>query len=401
MHNPSVTQTATDAQRRHDLDWLRVIAFGLLIFYHVGMFYVTWRWHIKSPHASHLPEGPMALLNPWRLALLFFISGIAIRFAIDNAQRWPFARARLRRLGLPIIAGMLVIVPPQTYLELRYGGYIEPGVWAFYADYLNLDQIYPIITPTWNHLWYVVYVLVYTLLLVPVARPLTAWSEGRGGRAVAWLAGGRYGWRLMLLPALPFVAYRLFLRPEFPTTHALVDDWANHAQCLTIVLFGYVVAKNGAFWHAVARALPAILIVAFAGAAAWMALRGLADAATSPLAQGVRMLYAWVAILALLGLAQRYLNRPGQLLRYLNEAIFPYYILHQTIIVLIGYGLMQLRWPAWAEASTVLAVTIGGCVLLHEFCIRRIGWLRPWFGLKPAAATRIGRGELPGRASAR
>ena len=61
------------AGRRHDLDWLRVGAFGFLIFYHIGMFYVTWDWHVKSPYAGPGLEPAMGLVNPWRLALLFFM----------------------------------------------------------------------------------------------------------------------------------------------------------------------------------------------------------------------------------------------------------------------------------------------------------------------------------------
>ncbi len=119
-------QHDTNPARRYDLDWLRVIAFGLLIFYHIGMFYVTWNWHVKSPHAGPAAELPMMLVNPWRLSLLFFISGVAIRFAADKAPLLGFAGSRAFRLGLPILFGILVLVMPQTWFELRQAGLIEP-----------------------------------------------------------------------------------------------------------------------------------------------------------------------------------------------------------------------------------------------------------------------------------
>ena len=109
----SVANSDAASRRRYDLDWLRVIAFGLLIFYHSGMFYVTWGWHVKSVYAGPAAEPLMLTVNPWRLALLFFISGVAIRFATDKAaSRWTFLRSRLYRLGLPILGGVIVLVAP-------------------------------------------------------------------------------------------------------------------------------------------------------------------------------------------------------------------------------------------------------------------------------------------------
>ncbi len=104
--------------RRFDLDWLRIAAFGLLIFYHVGMFYVTWGFHVKSSHASRAVEPLMLLLNPWRLTLLFVISGCATRFMLDKMKPGAFLASRTARLLVPLVFGMFVIVPPQTYFEI-------------------------------------------------------------------------------------------------------------------------------------------------------------------------------------------------------------------------------------------------------------------------------------------
>ena len=386
-------RAGTAPGRRYDLDWLRVIAFGILIFYHIGMFYVTWGWHIKSPHASPLLEPAMALVNPWRLALLFFISGVAIRFAADRMPLARFAPRRFLHLFVPIVFGMLVIVPPQTYLELRFRGVIDPGVWDFYRDYLRLEQVYPVITPTWNHLWYVVYILVYTMILVPLVPLLRRLADGPAGRAMAWLESGSLGWRLLLVPAVPFVVYRLWLAPQFPTTHALVDDWANHAASFTMLLWGYLAAKSPAFWRAVDRALPMALAFTVAAGAALAAIRANwqaigDDAMLAAGAQTLRTLYAWAAIVAVLGLAQRLLNRPSPALAYLTKAVFPFYILHQTIIILVGYPLISAALPVWQEASIVTLATVLGCLALYEVAIRRLPPLWPAMGLGMPARRR-------------
>ena len=175
--------------RRYDLDWLRVFAFGMLILYHVGMFYVTWDWHVKSRYASHLVEPAMAMVNPWRLALLFLISGIAIRFATDKTRLRHFLPERLMRLFLPLVFGMAVVVMPQAYAELRFKGEIEPGLLGFYPDYLSFGD-FSIIVPTWNHLWYVAYVLVYTVLAAAALPLLRRFADGPAARFFVWLDGG-------------------------------------------------------------------------------------------------------------------------------------------------------------------------------------------------------------------
>ncbi|MEO7223441.1 MAG: acyltransferase family protein [Devosia sp.] len=375
---------ANVSDRRHDLDWLRVIAFGFLIFYHIGMFYVTWDWHVKSPHAGPWLEPVMAVINPWRLPLLFLISGIALRFAIDKARLREFVPKRFVRLLVPIVFGMLVVCAPQAFFELLRKGETGPDFWAFYAQYLDFDMEFSILTPTWNHLWYVMYILVYTLVLVallPLLRALARPMKALFG----WMACGRLGWRLLLIPTLPFLIYGLTLKPYFPSTHSLYDDWANHAELFTFVVMGWFAAKSAGFWNGVQRHLwPAavlavgLLVVLGVARLNWDAVT--ADLDLLMLMGGVRIVFMWVAIVAMLGLAQRYLNRKSRVLRFLSEAVFPYYILHQTIIVVVGALVGGLLLPAGLEAGIIVLATVAGCVVLTE-AIKLVPMLRPMFGL--------------------
>ncbi|MEP3071241.1 acyltransferase [Maricaulis sp.] len=374
--------------RRHDLDWLRIIAFGLLIFYHVGMFFVPWDWHVKSTQANDGPVYAMLLLNPWRLALLFFISGVAIRYLSDKLGAGRFALDRTGRLLPVIVFGMLVVVMPQTWAQLRQAGVIEEGLLAFWPRYILGWEIGGIEVPTWNHLWYVVYLFVYCLILAPFVPLMRGLCDGNVTRMLQVLNRPVTGLLLLaLIPVLPFWAYRIFLEPHFPTTHNLVWDWANHAHRLTILLIGYAVAKNEVFWRAADRILvPALICCALYAAALWWGLgRPEADwegqAWLSWIFRLGRILYAWLAILALIGLARRYLNGDGPVRRYLTEAIFPYYILHQTITVLTGYWIAPLGLNVWVEFAILAGVTAAGCVAGYEI-IRRIPPLRPVMGLK-------------------
>lgn len=204
----------TMTTRRYDLDTLRIGAFALLIFYHIGMFYVSWGWHVKSVHAGEAAEPLMRLLNPWRLSLLFLISGAALRFAIDKTDGLGrFGWTRTKRLFLPLLFGMLVVVVPQAWLQLIESGEVSQGLIAFYPGYLT--DAYSITTPTWNHLWYVAYILVYTLLLLPVARPLSRLSDTIEP-ALAKVLSGRWGWCLLLaIVFAPHMLIRLTLDARF------------------------------------------------------------------------------------------------------------------------------------------------------------------------------------------
>ncbi len=233
------------AKRRYDLDWLRIFAFGILIFYHVAMFYVAWDWYLKSRYSADYLEPVMALTG-WRLSLLFLISGTAVRFAIDKTTVRKFLPQRLTRLVVPLAFGMAVICAPQTYVELRYLGEIGPGYLAFYRDYLGFGE-FSMVRPPWNHLWYVAYILVYTVLAAACLPLLRLATSALGAPFFAWLSRGR-AWRLLLVPAIPFYVYALALDPYFPTTLALWGDWAYLTKNLTFFLFGFLAAKNEDFW---------------------------------------------------------------------------------------------------------------------------------------------------------
>jgi hypothetical protein len=375
--------------RRHDLDWLRILAFGLLIFYHIGVFYESDGWHGASIYQRPELEPFMALSSPWRLPLLFFISGVAIRFLSDKIGNLRFGADRAWRLFPVIVFGMYVVVAPQTYVEVTRTGQFSGDFMAFYRLYAGeWASPWSVHTPTWNHLWYVVYLFVYSLLLVPLL-PFLKWLADSS--ALAWL-GRQFDRKLLgplliiALPVLPLLVYRFTLVPAFPVTHALSDDWANHAISFTFLIYGYLIAKNAAAWQAVYRALPVTgvltlisMVTLFTAYLNWDVVQ--VDEGLLFAARVLRVVYSWTMILALAGLAHRFLDRDGPVRRYFTEAIFPYYILHQTITVVAGQWLTGFALGFWVEFGLLTAITLGGCAIGYEL-VRRVPPLRPVFGLK-------------------
>ncbi|WP_119718181.1 acyltransferase family protein [Cognatilysobacter tabacisoli] len=381
-------------ERRHDLDAIRVAAFGLLVLYHVGMYYVSWDWHVKSPAAGETLEPLMLLTAPWRLALLFLVSGAATAFLLDRGTR-GFIGARSWRLLVPLLFGMLVVVPPQAYYEVmdsRIPGGYHDGYLAFWGRYLQADPGFCdddgcLDVPTWNHLWFVAYLWVYTVIAWALARLAPRAVSGLRSRVGRWLAGPAALWAPIALVAIA----RIALVGRFESTHGLVDDWYNHAQYLPVFLLGFLLARADGFWQRLQRLRWLSLGLAGASYAflAWYFYgSGYGDNVPHLLRGVQRAVWAvnqWSAIAAVCGFAYRFRNANSGTLRYLVPAVFPVYILHQTVIVVAAYRLRPLAMPPLLEGLLLVALTFAACFGAYEV-IRRVGWLRPLFGLKRAAA---------------
>lgn len=378
------------ATRLYFLDWVRILAFFVLILYHVGMYYVSWDWHVKSPFAGTGPEPFMMLSSPWRLGLLFFVAGVGASLMLRRLGTAACLGRRSVRLLVPLLFGMLVIVPPQPYLEVvEKLGYAD-GYRAFMELYLQAYDGFCredcLILPTWNHLWFVAYLWLYTVLLGAIVTVL-----GTGFDRIAAHAGALlHGWKLIALPAALLALARINLVEHFPTNHSIVGDWYNHAMSFLPFLLGALVARVPGFWtRPGALRWPALGIAALGwallvmwNAVTYEVLSRQVVATIRPLVYAMYALLAWSAIVAACGFAARHLDRDGPARRYLNEAIFPVYILHQTVIVVLAHGMQPLRIAPGTEAVLLVVLTVGLSFGTFEL-VKRVGVLRPLFGLAP------------------
>lgn len=391
-----MTTTTSSFDRRYDLDWVRVGAFFLLILYHVGMFYVPWDWHVKSPHPVEALEPLMQLTNPWRLTLLFLVSGAATRFMADKVTVGKLTTARIARLLPPLVFAMFVIVPPQSYYEIVEAAAASPAAGivvdpygAFWVKYVTgsghwCDADGCLTTPTWNHMWFVAYLLVYSLILCLVLALLPRLGE----RLQAGLERVLKGPGLLVWPIVYLALTRIVLLPLFEISHALTDDWYNHAVSFAAFLLGFGLARSEVLRDRLISMRWAALVLALVCWAGWASYAWTyrADDANPPeaLRLVMRCVYAtdqWCAILAILGFGGRHLNRDAPVLRYLTLAVFPLYIVHQTLIVALAHHLATLGLPQGLEAGLLVVATFAGCFASYEV-VRRIPIVRWLFGLK-------------------
>ena len=375
-------------ERHYGMDWLRIGAFGLLIFYHVGMFFVPWDWHVKTADPLPWVRIPMLASNAWRLPLLFLVSGFASAAILRKDGRiGAFIGSRSARLLIPLIFAMAVIIPPQPWVELMFKHGYADGLWAFWTrDYFGFHEMHGIAVPTWQHLWFVVYLWVYTLwlalLLLVVPASWRAWLVRAADRVFA-------GPGVVLVPIALLLVNLWAMWPGHEETHALFDDGPSHIVYFAAFLFGVFLFNADRAWAGIRRwwwlglalAVPGYLMVVFT-------ILPEPDLAL-PLGIG-KALQSWGTIVALIGIADRWWNRDHALRPMLTEAVFPFYIIHQTIIVVLGWYLLPLALPALAEFAILVPATVIGCWLFY-WIGRRITPLRPLIGLRLARPLRSAR----------
>jgi len=373
-------------ERHYGMDWLRIGAFGLLILYHVGMVFVPWGFQVKTAHPLVGAEIPMFLTSPWRLSLLFLVSGYASRALLSrSAGVRGFLKGRASRLAVPLLFGMAVIVPPQTWVEVTTQHGYTQGFLHFYThDYFRFGTLFGIVMPTWNHLWFVLYLLAYTLGLGAFA----AFVPGKPAQVLfdRVFAGPRVLWLPVLYVAL--IQTVLFHRAE--DTHDLINDLPAHLRYVPAFLFGFGLAGSQAVRSTLAahwKVAAALAIASYAMIAAlliaWPDFSFPSHGETI-LFRLARDVETWTAIAALIGVAERHWNRDHAWRPMLTEAVFPFYIVHQTVIVLVEYWLLPLHWNPAAEFSVLIAATVAGCWAFY-LVGREIRPLRPLIGLRAAA----------------
>ena len=374
--------------RRYDLDWLRVLVFGLLIFYHIGMVYVAdWGFHYKSEHQAQWLKSLMILVNQWRLPLLFLISGIAMRFLLNKVQLLRFVGLRTVRLWIPLLFGIWVIVPPQLYVEMTVNGDLpDINYWQFYRAFFDLSHpyfqnyqsgIFPHVDV--NHLWYIRELWYFSMYLILLYIPLKI--TGLFDR-LNRLINQHNVWLIIWVPTLIMTVLSFAVFPED-------SEGIRKAEGFGFLCWGFLIGWNPHFWQAIKNYRKLLLYMSVGSFVILITYYYAVYAVRVESAVGwlkfSEMLLGnanrWLWILMLLGYASQYLNHNHQYLAYLNQAVYPYYILHQSIIVVSAFSLSAFNLGPVVEPLLVILTTILGCALGFEI-IRRFAPLRLLFGLK-------------------
>jgi glucan biosynthesis protein C len=372
-------------QRRYELDWLRVLAFAAVFLYHCSRFFSLDDWEMKNAQTSSLVQALKEIFDLWGMPLIFVISGASIYFALRPGGAVRFLRDRVWRLLVPLAFGILVLAPPQIYLKRLTHGEFQGNFLKFLPLYFRDWHIWGG-NFAWSgvHLWYLENLFLYTLVLLPLFAALKSQPGRRITEALAHLSTHP---GVIFLWALPLGLALILLDPSGTLRPALPEDITRLLWFPPFPVYGFLVFSVGQIQQAIIRQRRIALSLAAALTMVAVALGDLEGPDVTPWLFALVMilggLLIWSSILAILGYGMRYLTANHRLLSYANEAVLPIYILHQPVILILGYFIIPLPLSILAKYLIIVPLAFGITLGLYEFGVRRLNPIRRVFGLKP------------------
>jgi glucan biosynthesis protein C len=378
------------SKRLYYLDWLRVFAVLLLIPYHTGMIFVIADFHIKNKVTSTGLTIVNMFIDNWHMPLFFLLAGASTWFALSKRQPTTYMKERFSRLFIPLLFGIIVIVPPQTYYERvqKYG--FSGNYFDFYAHLFN--GIFPKGNLAWNHLWFLFYLLIISIAALPL---IWHWKSDRGSSYLEgfciWLAQGH---RIFFL-GIPLAIIQMSLKVAFPGPQIVVSDWARILFMLSIFLYGALFVSYPGYREAIKRnfslafATGIGIVVLFVGIhySGYRFVFGYN--LPNLLKLGIESLSTLCWLIVLLGFSQRNLNFSNRFLEYASEAVLPFYILHQTVIIVLGYYIVNTDLSLMVKYIIINLLALFFTVAIYDTSVKRFGVLRVLFGMPVKARKRL------------
>lgn len=341
--------------RRYDIDWIRVIAIGLLLIYHVAIGFQPWGMmiaFITNDESWTSLWIPMSMLNVWRIPLLFFVSGMGVYFALQNRNWKQLIAERAGRILMPFLFGAVAIVPIH---------------WYIWQQHYNFDAAY---TPSPGHLWFLANIFIYVMLLAPLFFYLKRNETGKlvcvikrmfSNPAIFAVVIGVFTLEAVLLKPFPYEMYAM--------------TWHGFFLGLLAFFFGFCFVLSGSgFRNMILKYRWLFLLMAIT----FFVTRILYFSMNTPVYLLVAESQCW--IISVFAFGYKYLNHGGKALTYLSKAAYPVYILHMIFLYLASRWIFPISMDVRIKFVLVLFITVGGCMISYEI-IRRVKWIRPLFGL--------------------
>ncbi|MEP1032433.1 acyltransferase family protein [Ekhidna sp.] len=372
-------------ERRHDIDWLRIIAIILVLYFHTAMIFTAeWDWHIKNDELSYLWLEFNFWLSRFRMPLLFFISGYGTFLALRKRSPLRYLKERHNRLVIPLLFAMIVVVPPQVYFERVFNG----ATFSYAEFWPTIFQMipYPEGSLSWHHMWFVLYLFIYSAVLLPIFLVLKR-SKVRDYINELINKHSSITYLILIVPSV--IVYTCFT-VYTNRTNALIGDWGWMSYWASFFLAGYFAGIAPSMWQRIEKDTRTLIGLALLSTIIlnyfrWnrLDIEGFTEIAYLALLP----ISGWLWLLSMLSFGKKYLNKNHPILAYANQAIYPFYILHQTIIIIIGYYIVTLvdegilaKYIFVSTASFILSVAG------YEYLIRPFRIMRFLFGVKELQA---------------
>jgi len=384
----------TKSARRYDLDWWRVIAIFAVYLHHIGMPFNGDGFHIMNAESSKALDDIMVFFEQFRLPLLFLVSGVGTVYAFSKRSWFQFVGERVYRLLIPLVFGVFVIVPPQTFFENKseYTSY-----WDFYQNiFFNIEV---------NHLWFIENLFYISICGIPLILFLRSEKSKKVKTILEKVATNEYG---MLLWAIPLIVIKIVSKKYYPNDSKSIENLSSTLFYGFFFVAGIVMAVTPNIWISLKKNRKPSFIISLVVLVLFYVYYYLpSELASSYLSlssrwdiwYGISSLLSWSLLITALGYGQVWMNRQSKLLAKLNEAIYPFYILHQTVIVIFAYYIVQLDLSIGAKLLLLLFSTFPTIVILYRFLVYPFKVTRLFFGMKQKKNVATDKKNLSGQLS--
>ncbi|WP_406662548.1 acyltransferase [Methanolobus sp. ZRKC3] len=386
-----ISTDSNKPERRYDLDWLRVIAIIAVLIFHSMRFFDPMDWDVKNNVLSENIMVLVLLIVQWLMPLFFLISGMSIYFVLSFRTKGQFIKSRFLRIMVPyLLVGIFIILPPQHYLRLLSGGGSGLTFLQFYSNYLAYtfaDVFLYFNLPPLGHLWYLLFLFIFSLVMLP----LFSYLRTESGRSIISRSTSIFEKAgAIFLLALPIGFLTAILDPtSFAGNPNYFGGWSILAYPI-ILFYGYLIASNKKLEEAIHRHGKVALVLAITTfpIILWFiesVLDGTFQFGSYEYA-GVMLLRSfnlWCWMIAFLGYGKKYLSFNNSTLKYANEGLIAFYILHQTVIQIVGFFIAD--WDMGITPKYIILATTSFIVIvtIYEIAIKRINVVRFLFGMKP------------------
>jgi glucan biosynthesis protein C len=380
-------------ERRYDIDWLRVLVMLAVFFFHCARFFGGGTWHLNNEKESIVALLFIGWLDMWFMPLFCLLSGVGSWYALRSRTNGQYLLERVKRILVPLYTvGLFLLLPPQFYFEIfsnaGYRGAFLEMLPRYFSGlrHFSLDWPGGLLPLSFSgHLWFLQYLFLISLVALPLLRYLR--SE-QGLRLIDKLAGwcDRRGGIFLFL--IPLILVRIVLKSVFWGEHT----WADFFEFVVFFVIGYILPADTRFTESLKKHGWICLILGiagFGGEALYVLGLGYNYPGGEPfslmfvLFETVMAVGRWSWMVFVLSLGAKYLNFKHKVLAYGNEAVLPFYIFHQTIILCVGWSVIRRNIGILPKYLIIVVVSFVLIMTLYELLVRRFNIVRFFFGMRP------------------
>lgn len=360
--------------RRYDIDWLRNLGILLLFPFHAARVFDYWEvFYVKNSELSWSLSWFIAVSAYWFMPLLFYLAGVSSFYALKKRTESQYIKERFNRLFIPLLFGLLIIVPPQGYIaKLNQNGFNENYfnfLKGYFVDFSDLTGYFGSFTPA--HLWFILYLFIFSIVALPIFKYLNK-LQRKGLKIIDYLKN-------------PLIMIMLFI--PLTLTEALPSPAGkNPFYYFFIFLLGYLMCLHEGTQKTINKCKFRILIFLLLYVPLWLIITStysnIEDGSwIAILFAFLRNIAVWLTLIVILGYGKKHLNKKHRILSYMNKAAFPIYVLHQTVLIIVSVYIVRIKGLIYYKFGLIVLLTLVLCILLYEI-LKRIPITRWLLGIK-------------------